>query len=227
MDKGLALLPYPVKPLRIPYQRTTMPAYFIPAAGRESEQRPLVILNNGYDATVTECYFFQAVAVSRAGYHCLWFDGPGQGEMLIVQGVPLRPDWEAVIRPVVDFALQIPNIDATRIALYGLSLGGYLALRAASGEPRIAACIADPGLRAVLTVPALLHLGLTASEAADPATIPDAAFEKILDSNPRMRWTVLQRAFWVHGATNFAEFIAAGLRPHSKVEWVRFAVLHC
>ena len=36
-----------------------------------------------------------------------------------------------------------------RIALYGLSLGGYLALRAASSEPRLAACIADPGLRAV------------------------------------------------------------------------------
>jgi hypothetical protein len=144
-NKGLALLPHPVLPLRIPYQRTTMPAYFMPATGRERERRPLVIVNNGYDATVTESYFFQAVAVARAGYHCLWFDGPGQGEMLIEQGMPFRPDWEAVIRPVVDFALQLPNVDPARIALYGLSLGGYLVLRAASGEPRVAACIAIPG----------------------------------------------------------------------------------
>jgi dipeptidyl aminopeptidase/acylaminoacyl peptidase len=56
-----------------------------------------------------------------------------------------RPDWEAVIGPVVDFALTRPEVDPDRIALMGISLGGYLAPRAASAEPRIAACIADPG----------------------------------------------------------------------------------
>ena len=51
-------------------------------------------------------YFAVAVAVAARGFHCLFFDGPGQGEMLIEQGMPMRPDWEAVIRPVVDFALD-------------------------------------------------------------------------------------------------------------------------
>ena len=56
-----------------------------------------------------------------------------------------------MIRPVVDFALTLPEVDPDRIALYGWSLGGYLALRGASGEPRLAACVADPGLRAAMT----------------------------------------------------------------------------
>ena len=41
---------------------------------------------------------------------------------------------------------SMPVVDPDRIALNGWSLGGYLAPRAASGEHRLAACIADPGL---------------------------------------------------------------------------------
>ena len=52
---------------------------------------PLLILTNGYDATVTDMYFASAVAASRRGYHCLLFDGPGQGGTLYEQGVRLRP----------------------------------------------------------------------------------------------------------------------------------------
>ena len=133
-------------PLRIRFEGTTLPAYLVPATGHENETRPLLILTNGYDASVTDLYFASAVAASRRGYHCLIFDGPGQGEMLIQQGVHLRPDWEKVIGSVVDFALTLPNIDPKRIALSAWSLGGYLAVRAASGEHRLAACIADPGL---------------------------------------------------------------------------------
>ncbi len=46
---------------------------------------------------------------------------------------------------MVDFAQSRREIDPDRIALMGISFGGYLAPRAASGEARLAACIADPG----------------------------------------------------------------------------------
>ncbi len=208
-NKGLALLPVPVVPLRIPYEGTTLPAYFLPATGRETERRPLVILNDGYDSTVTELYFFAAPAIAERGYHCLWFDGPGQGELLIEQGLPMRPDWEAVVRPVVDFALTLSNVDPKRIALMGLSLGGYLALRGASGEPRLAACIADPGLGAVMTRELLMRFGLTEAQAADPASVPAGLWDKAINSSARMHWTVVQRGFWVHGVNNMPDFIAA------------------
>ncbi len=201
-DRALALLPHPVKPLRIPYEGTTLPAYLLPATGHEAEERPLVILTNGYDATVTEMYFAEAAAIAARGYHCLFFDGPGQGELLIEQGVPIRPDWEAVIRPVVDFALALPHIDPTRVALWGWSLGGYLALRGASGEPRLAACIADPGLRAVMTPQMLARFGVKVAGAAKPGTMIEAALEQAVKASPRMHWSLMQRGLWVHGVEN-------------------------
>jgi alpha-beta hydrolase superfamily lysophospholipase len=206
-DKGLALLPDPATPLGIPYQGTTLPGYFLPASGRAGERRPLVIFTDGYDATVTEMYFALAVPAARRGYHCLIFDGPGQGGPLIEQGLPMRPDWEAVIRPVVDFALTLPVVDPACIALSGWSLGGYLALRGASGEPRLAACIADPGLRAVLSPAALVRFGVTAADADS-----EAALEQLTRTSPQMHWALIQRGLWVHGVTTLAEYIAAGMR---------------
>jgi hypothetical protein len=145
LDAGLALGPNPVQPVHIPCGTMALPAYLIPAQGFESDVRPLIIFNNGYDATITDMYFASAVAASRRGYHSLLFDGPGQGAMLYQHGVPLRPDWEVVIKAVVDFALAQPMVDPRHIALNGWSLGGYLAPRGACAEPRIAALIADPG----------------------------------------------------------------------------------
>ncbi len=210
-ERALALLPHPVKPLRIPYEGTTLPAYLLPATGREAEVRPLVILTNGYDATVTEMYFAEAVAIAARGYHCLFFDGPGQGELLIEQGLPIRPDWEAVIRPVVDFALTLPGIDPDRIALWGWSLGGYLALRGASGEPRLAACIADPGLRAVMTPEMLSRFGGKPAGTAMTGTQADAALREAAKSSPRMHWSLIQRGLWVHGAKSLGDYAAAAM----------------
>ncbi len=147
-------------------------------------------------------YFAVAFAVARAGFHCLFFDGPGQGELLIEQGIPMRPDWETVIRPVVDFAMTLPGVDRARIALSGWSLGGYLALRGASGEPRLAACIADPGLRAVMPPEMLTRMGV------DPAD-PGPALEQAAAASPRMHRALAQRGLWVHGVRSFAEYAAA------------------
>jgi hypothetical protein len=43
-----------------------MTAYLIPTAGYKWEVRPLLILTNGYDATITDIYFASAIgAASR------------------------------------------------------------------------------------------------------------------------------------------------------------------
>jgi hypothetical protein len=79
--------------------------------------------------------------------------------------------------------LTLPNVDPARLAL-----SGYLALRGASGEPHLAACIADPGLRAVMTRERLGRLGLGAIDAATPGSLAEKAIEMRLRANPRMRW---------------------------------------
>ena len=211
-DKGLALSDPAVAPLRIPFESTPLPGYFIPAAGHGREVRPLLILTNGYDGTITDMYFASAVAASRRGYHCLLFDGPGQGGMLIEQGVPLRHDWETVVKAVVDFALTLPLVDPARIALAGWSLGGYLAPRAASGEPRLRACIADPGQPSVARGyrDYVVKLGATPAAAAHLGELDQALLDRmwqIVQNDRKLRWSVVQRGFWVNGAHNLRDYL--------------------
>ncbi|HWL52224.1 MAG TPA: alpha/beta fold hydrolase [Chthoniobacteraceae bacterium] len=211
-DAALNLFDPPVRPLRIPFGPTTLPAYWIPAAGHEMAKRPLLILTNGYDATVTDLYFGSSVAANRRGYHTLLFDGPGQGELLIEQGIPLRPDWESVVRAVVNFALDLPGVDGERLALSGWSLGGYLALRAASGEPRIKACIADPGLGSIADGLRgfLAKFGVPEEELADFSRIDDALLDQVsafIDSSRQLRWKIVQRGFWANGATDLRDYL--------------------
>jgi pimeloyl-ACP methyl ester carboxylesterase len=87
-----------------------------------------------------------AAAAIQRGYNCLTFEGPGQGSAIRLQQLPFRPDWEHVVTPVVDYACTRSEIDPNRIALMGISFGGYLAPRAAAYEHRLAACIANDGL---------------------------------------------------------------------------------
>jgi Prolyl oligopeptidase family len=92
-----------------------------------------------------------AAGGAARGYDCLTFDGPGQGHALWKQGLSFRPDWEHVISPVVDFALSREGVDPKKIAIQGISQGGYWVPRAVAFEKRIAAAIADPGVIDVST----------------------------------------------------------------------------
>jgi dienelactone hydrolase len=215
LEKGLTLGPYPVVPLAIPFGQTPLPAYLIPAKGFESQVRPLIIFNNGYDCTITDTYFACAVAASRRGYHSLLFDGPGQGAMLYEHGVPLRPDWEVVIKAVVDFAETRTLVDSKRIALSGWSLGGHLAPRGASGEPRIAALIADPGTWSIaegFRDLVVSKFGVPREAAADLGALDPAVIDKMdafIRDSRRLNWKVVQRGFWVHGVNDLRAYLTS------------------
>jgi len=143
-EAAVALMTPMAERISIPYEGTRLHGYLFRASD-DGRPRPTLIINGGYDSTAEEAYFFSGVAAVARGYTCLVFDGPGQGSAIIEDGLAFRPDWEAVISPVVDFAISRPEVDKANIALMGVSFGGYLAPRAASAESRIAACIADPG----------------------------------------------------------------------------------
>ena len=212
LDRGLALGSLPVAPARIAFDGASMPAYLIPALGHEDKVRPLLIFTNGYDGTITDMYFASAVAASRRGYHCLLFDGPGQGEMLYEHGVAMRPDWEVVIAAVVDYAATLDIVNPERIALSGWSLGGYLAPRAASGEPRIAALIADPGQWGLSWGfrDYAMRLGATPEAAANLGELDEellGRMEQIILADRRLRWSIVQRGYWVHGVDNLRDYL--------------------
>lgn len=143
-DRAFELSGYPASAVEIPYERTTLPGYFI-RSPFAAPSAPLLIMQQGRDAWPEDTQWVYENA-RRRGIHALIFHAPGQGLALRLGGLAFRPDWEAVIRPVVDFALGIKGVDARRIGLMGLSFGGFLAPRAAALEPRLALCIANPGV---------------------------------------------------------------------------------
>ena len=129
--------------ISIPYEKATLPGYLIRSP---FEKAPLLIIHSGFDGTKEEIYFEAGLAASKRGYNVLLFEGPGQGEVIKKQNLPFRYDWEKVVTPVVDYAMQLDFIDKKKIALLGISMGGYLAARAAAFEKRLAACIVNGGI---------------------------------------------------------------------------------
>lgn len=134
----------PVVPVEIPFEDGYLPAYLC-LVDESDEVRPMIIAHSGFDGTKEELYFSLGTFAVERGYNCLLFEGPGQGQVIREQGIHFRPDWEAVVTPLVDYVLELPYVDSQRIALVGYSMGGYLAPRAVSSEHRIAACVANGG----------------------------------------------------------------------------------
>jgi len=140
-----ALFDPPVERLEIPYEGGALTGWFL-RADASHRRRPLVIINNGADGLENNSYVLGGAGALARGYHCLIFNGPGQGDALWVRNLYFRPDWEKVITPVVDAMSRHREVDAKRIALMGISMGGYWVPRALAFEHRIAAGVADPGV---------------------------------------------------------------------------------
>ena len=134
--------------VEIPYENTTLPGYWC-RVDDSDKKRPLLIIQTGLDGTAEDLYFIMAVNALKRGYNCLIFEGPGQGEMIRIKNLPFRHDWEKVVTPVVDFALTLPEVDPSNIALLGYSMGGYLVPRALAYEHRVKYGIADGGVFSV------------------------------------------------------------------------------
>ena len=107
-------------------------------------RRPTILAPAGYDSTAEAGYVAAAVDALERGLYCLVFEGPGQGGVLYEHRRYLRPDFEAVLTPVVDWLLTRDGVDPDRLALLGRSFAGYLAPRGATGEHRLAALVCDP-----------------------------------------------------------------------------------
>ena len=148
--KSLPLFDPPIEPIKIPYENTELHG-FIFRGKSTAQKRPLLILVNGSDGSLLDMWTQGGAGAAARGYDCLTFDGPGQGYALWKQNLHFRPDWEKVITPVVDYALTRPEVDPKRIALQGISQGGFWVPRALAFEKRIAAGIADPGVVDVST----------------------------------------------------------------------------
>ncbi len=123
--------------VEIPLETGTMPAIWTKAPG--AGKKPAVVFCNGLDSNKELLYWTRLPEeLARRGISTLCVDQPGTGEALRLQGLPVDPHSESWASKAVDWLETQDNVDASKLGMTGISLGGHFAPRAVAYEPRFA-----------------------------------------------------------------------------------------
>jgi dienelactone hydrolase len=139
--RGARLRQEPLEFVNVPYEGTSLSALFHRAPGEG--RKPVMIHFDGFDVT-KEWMHLSGIAREFAarGVATLMLDHPGIGVALRLQGLPMNYDSERWAAAALDWLEQRSDVDAGRVGVVAMSLGGYYAPRAAAFEKRLAACVA-------------------------------------------------------------------------------------
>lgn len=195
--KAAQLSETPIIPVEIPFEGTTLPGYLC-LVDKRGIKRPLLIVHSGFDGTAEELYFATAFFALKRGYNVLLFEGPGQGRVIREQGLPFRYNWETVVTPVVDYVLTRKEVDKRRIALMGISFGGYLAPRAVAFEKRIKACIVNGGVYDFHMTARLKPDDEKYLDTQEGAKEIDRFLYEKMKTDPSLRWAMANGMFTFH-----------------------------
>ncbi len=204
---GLDTLGTTYERIRAPYGEHHLNAIYFPGP-QGSETRPLIVICGGFDSTLEELYFVVVTAGLERGYSVLAYEGPGQGSIIRELGVPFTAEWEKPTAAVLDEYLRTHSRHPKTV-LIGMSMGGYLAPRAAAFDDRIDGVVAydvfyDFGAISSRSVPRLaLWLDRHGLRPLLNLIIKvKAAF------SPYLKWA-LQNSMWVMGTQNPIDTIKA------------------
>jgi dienelactone hydrolase len=137
-NRGIVLAGENCERVEIPYGDTHISGLFVRAEGA-SGKSPILVQVNGLDSTKEMKYRVGLPRwLAQRGVSSLIIDQPGTGEALRLHGLTAVYNSEAWASKIVDWLEQRDDIDAKRIGMEGVSLGGYYCPRAVAFEPRFA-----------------------------------------------------------------------------------------
>jgi len=143
-DKAWKMTRPPFERVQVNYEGKALDGYFRKPNGPAGKKYPTVIAFEGAD-TMAEATILGAASYVARGMAYLALDFPGQGGALRLLDLHLPPDTERILKVMIDYLETRPDVDATRIGVQGISMGGYGGPRAASGEKRIKAVLVSSG----------------------------------------------------------------------------------
>ena len=170
---AMRLADHEFEAVTLPFGDMKLPCYHLrPGTGGG---RGTLMIVSGYDGTLEETYLAYGRPALERGYSLLLFAGPGQMDTMRVHpDRPFIPEYERVGAAAVACALSRPDTDARRLALMGISFGGYFATRIAAHEPRIRALIANSPI-------VDLHAYMASFIGFDPAAMPESEDVRLED----------------------------------------------
>ena len=164
-----------VEEVSLPWGATPLPAYYVRSGATRGRAGKTLMIISGYDGTLEETWLSYGRAALERGYHLMLFAGPGQMDTLRFHPrMAFVPEYEQIGRLALDHVLKRPETDPRRVALMGISFGGYFATRIAAHEPRVRALIANSPI-------VDLHAYMISFVGFDPSAMPDDKDVRLAD----------------------------------------------
>jgi len=170
----------------VPYEGGYLPAWRLRPITRALGT---IVLHGGFDSFIEEL-FPQLDNILVRGFELIIFEGPGQGAALIRYGLPMTHEWEKPLDALLNY------FGVEDVSLIGMSLGGYLALRAAAYDSRVKRVVAFDALYDFYDClmaklgPRQRMLTLLLSLKAD--RLIDIAMETVASRNLLVKWGISQ-----------------------------------
>lgn len=137
-EKGTRMSGENCERVEIPYEGKHLAGLYVRAENTNGPA-PILVQVNGLDSTKEMKYRVGLpMWLAKRGVSSLVIDQPGTGEALRLHDLTARYDSEHWASRVVDWLETRAEVDAKRIGLEGVSLGGYYCPRAVAFEPRFA-----------------------------------------------------------------------------------------
>ncbi len=120
--------------VEIPYGETFIQTLRLPLP--QPVSKGTIVIHGGYDSFKEELYSMMRF-FHQQGYEVITFDTPWMGTSSDNMEMGLDIAWEKPVKAVLDY------FGSEEVTLIGISMGGWLSLRAAAFEPRIHQVIAS------------------------------------------------------------------------------------
>lgn len=184
------------------YEGGHLPVWNI-AVPDDQASKGIIIVHGGFDSYGEELYPF-ARALADAGYEAVLFEGPGQGSVIRRQGIHFTAEWERPVKAVLD------HFDFDDVTLVGISLGGYLATRAAAFEPRVRRVVAFGVMWDFFEVvssklPIAARILQRTLSALGAKSLLDKGIRRRMEDDPLIKWAI-EHGCYVFGVESPAEY---------------------
>jgi dienelactone hydrolase len=144
-DKAWEMQRPPFERVQIAFEGKTLRGFFRRPGGAAGTRFPVVIGFQGADSMAHNTIMGGAGSFVSRGMAYLVMDVPGQGWAMRVDNLSLPPDTDRIVKVLVDYLETRSDVDASRIGMQGISMGGWSAPRAAARETRIKAVVMASG----------------------------------------------------------------------------------
>jgi pimeloyl-ACP methyl ester carboxylesterase len=185
-----------IEKIEVPFENKRLPGYFY-RSPNHTQSTPLIIIVGGSDSFREDLYFFGGAEAIMRGYNVAMIDLPGQGNTPS-HGLYFRHDMEKPMTSIIDWISSEKHTNVNRVGVYGVSGGGYFALRAAAHERRIKAL--------ALSTP-IYDMYSVITKQIPKILVQLSKFDKLLAFLDKPASVGVEKYFWQTGLDNYADIL--------------------